>query len=69
VVGVNRVGQDGKGLDYRGDSLVVDPRGRVLADAGESTGVVTAALDRSALMQFRDRFPAHLDADRFTLAE
>jgi predicted amidohydrolase len=68
VVGVNRVGKDGTGLDYSGDSLVVDPRGRLLADAGATDGIVTAQLDRPALHEFRDRFPAHLDADRFTLA-
>lgn len=69
VVGVNRIGRDGKGLDYSGDSLVVDPRGRLLADARDAAGVVTATLDLAALSEFRDRFPAHLDADRFTLAE
>ena len=69
VVGVNRIGQDGKGLDYSGDSLVVDPRGQLLADPREASGVAIARLDIAALNEFRDRFPAHLDADRFTLVE
>jgi hypothetical protein len=29
--------------------------------------VATAALDAAALAAFREKFPAHLDADRFTL--
>jgi predicted amidohydrolase len=67
VIGVNRIGTDGKGLEYSGDSLVVDPRGRLLADPGGEPGLAFATLDLAALRDFRDRFPAHLDADRFTL--
>lgn len=67
VVGVNRIGKDGTGLDYSGDSLAVDPRGRLLADAGATPGVTLATIDVAASNEFRDRFPAHLDADRFTL--
>jgi predicted amidohydrolase len=67
VVGVNRLGTDDKGLAYAGDSLVVDPRGQLLADPRATPGVTLATLDYTALTEFRDRFPAHLDADRFTL--
>jgi predicted amidohydrolase len=67
VIGVNRIGTDGKGLEYSGDSLVADPRGRLLADPGAEPGLAFATLDLAALRDFRDRFPAHLDADRFTL--
>jgi omega-amidase len=69
VVGVNRTGTDGKGLEYSGDSLVVDPRGRLLADPLAASGAVLVGMDYTALQGFRDRFPAHLDADGFTLAE
>jgi hypothetical protein len=31
--------------------------------------VTLATLDAAAVSEFRDRFPAHLDADRFTLDE
>jgi predicted amidohydrolase len=67
VVGVNRVGTDAKGLEYAGDSLAVGPRGELLADPGTTPGVTLVTLDYTALREFRDRFPAHLDADRFTL--
>jgi predicted amidohydrolase len=67
VVGVNRVGTDGKNLPYAGDSVVHDFLGEPLAQLGADPAVITVELDLAALRAFRDRFPAHLDADRFTL--
>lgn len=68
VVGVNRVGMDGKGIHYTGDSVVVDARGEVIA-AVEPTaeGVATAVLDMDALNEFRAKFPVALEADAFEL--
>ena len=42
--------------DY-GDSLIVDPWGRVLARAGDGDGVVTAEIDRAYLAQVRRELP------------
>jgi omega-amidase len=67
VVGVNRVGSDGKGVAHAGDSAVIDFQGRTLAAAQERRAVLSVELDPQALAAFRERFPAHLDADRFTL--
>lgn len=67
VIGVNRVGTDGNGIDYTGDSVAHDFLGESLADLGSEPAVTTVELDREGLRAFRDRFPAHLDADRFTL--
>ena len=67
VVGVNRCGADGQGVAHTGDSAAHDFLGATLASLGEQPGVVTVTLDLAALQRFRDRFPAHLDADRFTL--
>jgi omega-amidase len=67
VVGVNRTGTDGAGVSYPGDSVAVDFLGRTLSDLGAAAGVATVVLDSAALAAFRERFPAHLDADRFTL--
>jgi omega-amidase len=67
VIGVNRVGSDGAGVAYAGDSAVIDCEGRTVVEAGASAAVLTAELDPQALAAFRERFPAHLDADRFTL--
>jgi omega-amidase len=67
VVGVNRVGPDGAGVDYSGGSAALDHLGRPLAELGAEPGLVTVALDVARLHAFREEFPAHLDADRFTL--
>jgi omega-amidase len=67
VVGVNRTGPDGAGVSYAGDSAAISFLGRPLADLGEAAAVTTVALDGAALAAFRAKFPAHLDADRFTL--
>jgi len=68
VVGVNRVGMDGKGIHYTGDSAALDFKGDHLAQCAPGREeVLTVTLDRTALKEFRERFPAHLDADGFSL--
>jgi omega-amidase len=67
VVGVNRVGADGRGVPYAGDSAAVDFLGRPLAAAGDAARIIGVELELDALAAFREKFPAHLDADRFTL--
>jgi predicted amidohydrolase len=67
VVGVNRVGSDGHGVPYTGDSAAIDFMGHTLVDAGAAAALLTLELPREPLMRFREKFPAHLDADRFTL--
>jgi predicted amidohydrolase len=63
VVGVNRCGRDPK-LTYSGRSLVVDPKGVVLADAGNAEGVFGAELDLAGLLEYRKQFPALGDMKR-----
>ncbi|MBI9068913.1 MAG: amidohydrolase [Salinivirgaceae bacterium] len=66
VIGVNRVGKDGMDIDYTGDSMVIDFKGNVIAEVAENTeGMASVSLSLSELQQFRDKFPAHLDADKF----
>jgi omega-amidase len=67
VVGVNRVGVDGNGVPYAGDSAAIDFLGRPLAEGGDVPAVLSVQLEHAPLAAFRERFPAHLDADRFTL--
>ncbi|MBP6310792.1 MAG: amidohydrolase [Flavobacteriales bacterium] len=68
VVGVNRVGMDGKGHHYSGDSVAIDPRGEQISRVTPSEeGIATALLDRTALQDFRGKFPAGQDADIFRL--
>ncbi|MBN8726151.1 MAG: amidohydrolase [Xanthomonadales bacterium] len=67
--GVNRVGTDGNGLDYAGDSAVLDVLGQPLVECGAVEQVATVTLDPAALVAHRERFPAWMDADDFTLAD
>ena len=67
VAGVNRVGTDGNGIAYAGDSALLDALGQPLLELGAREAVATVALDAKALMDHRERFPAQLDADRFQL--
>jgi predicted amidohydrolase len=67
VAGLNRVGTDGNGLDYSGDSAVIDFLGHPLSEATNEEVVTTTTLPAALLLAHRERFPAMLDADAFAL--
>jgi len=60
VIGVNRIGSDPK-LTYNGRSLVIDPRGKIIADAGNGERLLQADLDIESLAEYRREFPALAD--------
>jgi predicted amidohydrolase len=60
VVGVNRVGQ-GNGLDYSGDSRIVDPWGEVLAAAAGGETMVLADVRPEVVRDAREKFPVLKD--------
>jgi predicted amidohydrolase len=60
VAAVNRCGTDPK-TSYSGRSLIIDPRGQIVADAGDGEGLISAQLDLPALIDYRTRFPALAD--------
>ena len=55
VVGCNRVGTGG-GLDYAGDSRVVDPLGELLTTAAGDETTLLATIDPERVAQVRGRF-------------
>ena len=57
VIGCNRVGHD-PNVAYPGRSQIIDPRGKILVDDGDTPGVASAHLDLDALMAYRKSFPA-----------
>jgi predicted amidohydrolase len=67
VAAVNRVGIDGKGFAYTGDSQVLDFQGESLLNIGEADGVFQVSLSASSLSAYRQKFPAYLDADTFEI--
>ncbi len=67
VAAVNRVGVDGNGLHYAGDSAVIDFLGQPQLEIREREQVTTSTISAAALAEHRVRFPAMLDADAFQL--
>jgi len=68
VVGVNRVGADGKGIEYDGSSLVVSPKGEILCSFNPmEVGITTVSLSKTELDDFRTKFRPLDDADEFEL--
>ena len=65
--GLNRIGTDSKGIAYAGDSGAWDYLGKLMAEGGKKPGVISIELDGASLSRYREKFPAHLDADRFSL--
>lgn len=63
VIAVNRVGKDGNDIEYAGDSCVIDPRGNYLLKMDAEEKIGTVELDLVSLREYRESFPAHLDAD------
>lgn len=70
VLGVNRVGQNPAGEDYRGGSAILDPLGMPLALCGYCDETIqTVELSKASLQEIRKHFPAALDQDRFMIAD
>jgi predicted amidohydrolase len=67
VAGVNRIGTDGNNHPYSGDSAIISPKGIKLLETSEVEGIHTLTLNKQELIDFREAFPAHLDADAFML--
>lgn len=67
VIGVNRVGEDGNGIYYSGDSMLTDPQGNVIWQQADEEAVFTYTLHREELDQVRGQFPFLADADDFLL--
>jgi len=64
VVGVNRVGEDGNGLQHTGDSIVYGPKGETIGRIPENKETVTTfELSLSELYDFREKFPVLNDID------
>jgi predicted amidohydrolase len=65
--GVNRCGKDGGGFDYSGDSLVFNPLGEIIGNAGAEESSISIKLSAEELTAFRKKFPVLTDADSFEL--
>lgn len=66
-LGVNRIGVDGYDVEYNGHSGLYDFKGECLQFAGNTQGLFYATLDKQPLIEYRQKFPVFLDADRFNI--
>ena len=68
VIAVNRIGTDGNGRDYSGDSGVFDPRGALLSRTRpREESIETVTLSGGELADIRKNFQVALDADAFDI--
>jgi omega-amidase len=67
VIGVNRVGTDGLNINYRGDSSIINPLGKIIKEGSEVEFIHTEALSWDRLERYREKFPVWMDADVFKI--
>ncbi len=68
VIGVNRIGNNGKNIYHSGDSAVINPKGEIISSAKANEDLVeTVTLSYEELTEWRKIFPARMDADEFEL--
>ena len=66
VVGVNRVGEDGKGFSYSGNSAIINPKGEPIFTTPENENCTESInISLKELNVFRKVFPVGMDADEF----
>lgn len=68
VCGVNRIGRDGNGLEYTGDSKLINAKGEdIISIEQNKSHIETVCISKSELERFREKFPVWKDADEFKL--
>jgi len=67
VTGANRIGTDGMGISYCGESAIINPRGEIIESAANEECVISADLSMSELKDFRSKFSVLNDADDFSI--
>jgi predicted amidohydrolase len=68
VAGANRVGIDGTGIRYSGDSMIIGPRGEIITSSRSGVECfITGDIRIDDLNDFREKFPVLKDGDTFTL--
>ena len=69
VLAAAQGGTHENGRETYGHSIVVDPWGRVLAEAGNEPGLLMAEIDPALITQARSRVPSLEHGRRFEIAE
>lgn len=67
TIGVNRVGEDGKGYRYSGDSALIDYYGNKLYSASNLENVFTATISKESQKKYRSKLDFLPDQDSFNI--
>jgi len=68
VAGVNRIGIDGAGIRYCGDSMILGPKGELVTEGKQNEeSIVSGDISFDELADFRRKFPVWKDGDNFTI--
>ena len=67
VAGVNRIGVDGNDIEHVGSTALYDFKGMPQNPPNSEESILQFTLSKSELNRFREKFPAHLDADEFEI--
>jgi predicted amidohydrolase len=66
VIGVNRVGNDGKNTPHSGGTVIYDYSGKLLTAASDhESQVITADIDLKQLANYKCKYPFFMDGDEF----
>jgi predicted amidohydrolase len=62
VIGLNRIGKDGFAHRHGGNSIVVSPYGKIIAEAPpRESCLLSTYIDMSAITKLRESFPVYMD--------
>jgi predicted amidohydrolase len=67
VVGVNRVGEDAKGYEHRGDTSIIDYAGDIILRRTHTEGADQTVLSKAKLADYRKKFGFLFDQDAFEI--
>ena len=68
VCGCNRIGKDKDGLNYSGNSQIINYKGNIIAEGNENSDeIIMTTLKKKELSLFREKFPVWKDADSFSI--
>jgi len=69
MAGVNRIGIDGTGIKYCGDSMILGPKGEIIAEGIQNEEcLISGEISIDELADFRKKFPVLKDGDNFTIS-
>ena len=69
VIGLNRFGYDGNEVFHSGDSMCIDPNGKVIYYKPNEEDIYTFSINAEELSKTRSALPFLKDADGFTLED